>query len=49
MGTADQLGFLQRAVEREAQEEISGEAPLTNRPAYNFPDPDLRYGLGRPL
>lgn len=49
IGTPEEPGTLYKAIEREAQEEETGEAPLTNRPAYSFPDPDLRYRLGRPL
>jgi hypothetical protein len=49
MGTNEKPGFIIKAVEREAEEEIMGEAALTNRPAYSFPDAELRYKLGRPL
>jgi hypothetical protein len=49
MGNGETQGTLQRAVERESQELITGEVGGTNRPSYSFPDPDLRYGLGRQL
>jgi hypothetical protein len=37
------------AIEREAEEEISGELPGTNRPSYSFPEADARLGFSRPL
>jgi hypothetical protein len=39
MGKDGEAGVIARVVEREAQEAITGEAPLTNRPSYSFPDP----------
>jgi hypothetical protein len=49
MGDGDTIGVIARAIEREAQEELTGEVPMTNNPSYSFPPADLRYGLGRPL
>jgi hypothetical protein len=43
------IAQLLTAVEREAIEAITGEAPMGNRPVYAFPPAELRYEPGRPL
>jgi hypothetical protein len=49
VGDSGKPGSLEKAVEREADEQEFGELPLTNRPAWKFGDDQIPYGIGRPL
>jgi len=46
VGTPENPGWIYKMIQRESEEETSGDLPLTNRPAYWFPPADVRLELG---